>query len=130
MIGNTATASLFRDIIHEHTEELPAGKPAPDHSMTSRVRGSRLPDDICVAKHGGDGASAAAFDRAKASRRQRHAELLEMLRVNGPMTTREIAEATGCDRNVYDPRCSELKAEGAIRRTGEMRLGCHVLALA
>jgi hypothetical protein len=123
------TNSAFYDAIQS---VLDNGKAAPDHTVTRRLCKTHTPvpgTDMCAGKHGGDIASSLAFDRASHKTRERQQEVIDMLRAHGPLTTADIARIANTDRNVYDPRCTELRAMGVIERTGEMRNGCHVLRL-
>jgi hypothetical protein len=124
--------SVFSEIIQATIDELPETKPAPDHTVSRRLCKNHSPKpgtDLCAGKHGGDEASEAAFVRASTKMRERQQEVIEMLKAHGSLTTADIARIANTDRNVYDPRCTELRAMGVIERTGEMRGGCHVLRL-
>lgn len=104
---------------------------APDHSTSRRVRGTQLPADLCAGKHGGDIASALAFERSK----HRHSAMFETLRqvfrAHGELTSKEIAAILGVpDKNKFAPRLSDMLIRmKEIERTGLMRGGAHVLRL-
>lgn len=87
--------------------------------------------DICRVKHGGHVASIAAHQKVSHTKACRYRELIAMFELYpAGLTVKDIVALTGVEnRNVYAPRCSELKAEGVLDETGERRDGCQVLRL-
>ncbi len=82
--------------------------------------------DICHKKHKGNANSKAANPKAK-SKQETHEKILQLLRVNGRLTGKEIAIMLGKPFNAISGRFSELKLMNKIRGTGIRKDGSEVL---
>ncbi len=85
-----------------------------------------LPFDICARRHRGNPESAAA-NPSRGTKAETRLLVLEQLRRNGPMTSKELAAAMGTRINCISGRLSELAVAGEIERTDARRDGCAVL---
>ena len=118
------TKSVFAKVFDKPREN------APDRSVSRRTPRPKI-DDVCANRHGGDSASAAAWQKARKGVRQTIEMLIEVFRAHGELTSHEIAEIIGVpNRNSWAPRISDmLHRYNLLEQTGQMRNGCHVLRL-
>ena len=88
------------------------------------------------AGHTGAGGRHPGGSRPEPALRPAHQHILEAFRAYGPMVPDELADRIGRSVLYVRPRCSELRAMGLLRATGESRrnptsgLSAVVLALA
>ena len=85
--------------------------------------------DITARKHKGNAASKAANPKAQA-KKESHEKILELLRMNGRLTAKEISILLGKPFNAISGRFSELKMLGKIRGTGVRKEGSELLEVA
>jgi hypothetical protein len=113
--------TVFSDAIGNVIDELPQGKPAPDHTVSRRIDKSRPRDqDVCSPKT----AESAAARPGKHKRDQDRQALYDFFCAIGPQgATRETAmEAVGLHTNSGYPRCFELlRDKRLVRISGERR---------
>ncbi len=83
--------------------------------------------DIISNKHHNNPASSSAYERGHGRHARRREIIYALLEESHGMTSKEIASCTGWALNTFSGRLSELKRDGKVRGTGEMRLGAEVL---
>jgi hypothetical protein len=124
-MGNAAYTA-FSDAI---ASVIDNGKDAPCHRRVPKSK--RLPNDLCAGKHGGNTASALAFEKSRRGHSEMFETLREVFHAHGELTSKEVAGILGLpDKNKFAPRLSDMLIRThELERTGEMRNGAYVLRL-
>jgi DNA-binding MarR family transcriptional regulator len=74
--------------------------------------------DICSNRHKGNTESTAAFQSIRGRLTAQQQRVLNCIRNSEGLTCNEIAEKLGATPNEISGRCSELKRNGEIRKSG------------
>jgi hypothetical protein len=83
--------------------------------------------DVTARKHHGNRASEAAHAKGSHQHASLREQIFEMIAHADGLTSKELGHRLGRPIHTFSGRLSQLKAEGRIVGTGEMREGAEVL---
>ncbi len=101
-------------------------------SLTPQLDLFSLPPDICRSRHGGNPQSEQANRRVEPYKRGTREHLLAIIRACGEhgATLLELSAHFCKTPNAISGRLTELKRDGRVLESGELRKGCAVLVAA